>query len=285
MALQPHLVALVLLSAILHATWNALVKNSGGDRFLTMVFVVGVGTVFGIPLIPFIPLPHPDSWPYLIASTLLHNGYYVILILTYRVGDLSQVYPLARGTAPLLVALLAAYFAGETMGYGGIAGVALVSVGIVSLMFVGGVPRGDAQKPIFLALGTSVFIGAYTVVDGLGMRLAGPPLGYILWLNILEGFPFIIAAYFLRHRHNVDGFFQRQWKTGLAGGIMAIVAYGLVLYALSQGAMAYVVAMRETSVLFVAIIGSLILKETFGKVRIISAVVIVIGLVTLQLSG
>jgi len=285
MALQPHLVALVLLSAIMHATWNALVKNSGGDRFLTMVFVVGVGTVFGIPLIPFIPLPHPDSWPYLIASTLLHNGYYVILILTYRVGDLSQVYPLARGTAPLLVALLAAYFAGETMGYGGIAGVALVSVGIVSLMFVGGVPRGDAQKPIFLALGTSVFIGAYTVVDGLGMRLAGPPLGYILWLNILEGFPFIIAAYFLRYRHNVDGFFQRRWKTGLAGGILAIVAYGLVLYALSQGAMAYVVAMRETSVLFVAIIGSLILKETFGKVRIISAVVIVIGLVTLQLSG
>jgi drug/metabolite transporter (DMT)-like permease len=285
MALQPHLVALVLLSAIMHATWNALVKNSGGDRFLTMVFVVGVGTVFGIPLIPFIPLPHPDSWPYLIASTLLHNGYYVILILTYRVGDLSQVYPLARGTAPLLVALLAAYFAGETMGYGGIAGVALVSVGIVSLMFVGGVPRGDAQKPIFLALGTSVFIGAYTVVDGLGMRLAGPPLGYILWLNILEGFPFIIAAYFLRHRHNVAGFFQRRWKTGLAGGILAIVAYGLVLYALSQGAMAYVVAMRETSVLFVAIIGSLILKETFGKVRIISAVVIVIGLVTLQLSG
>jgi drug/metabolite transporter (DMT)-like permease len=152
-------------------------------------------------------------------------------------------------------------------------------------MFVGGIRRGDAQKPIYLALGTSVFIASYTIVDGLGMRLAGPPWGYILWLNILEGFPFIIAAYFLRHRHDVGGFFERRWKTGLAGGILAIVAYGLVLYALSQGAMAYVVAMRETSVLFVAVIGSLILKETFGKIRIIASMIIVAGLVTLQLSG
>ncbi len=285
MALQPHLVALVLLAAITHATWNALVKTSGDDRFLTMVFVVGVGTVLGTPLIPFIPLPHPDSWPYLMASTLLHSAYYVILIMAYRIGDLSQVYPLARGSAPLLVALLGAYFAGETLNFGGMVGVGLVSVGIVSLMFVGGIPRGEAQKPIFLALGTSVFIASYTIVDGLGVRLAGPPWGYILWLNIFQGIPFIIAAYFLRHRHDVNGFFERRWKTGLAGGMLATAAYGLVLYALSQGAMAYVVAMRETSVLFVAVIGSLILKETFGKVRIIAAMVIVTGLITFQLSG
>ena len=285
MALQPHLVALILLAALTHATWNTLVKTSGDVRFLTMVFVVGVGTVLGIPLIPFVSAPHPDSWPYLLASTLIHNGYYVFLIMAYRVGDLSQVYPLARGTAPLLVAFLAAYFAGETLGAGGMVGVALVSIGIISLMFVGGIPRGDAQKPIILALGTSVFIAAYTIVDGLGMRVAGPPLGYILWLNIFEGIPFIIAAYFLRKRHNVDGFFQRRWKAGLAGGVLAIVSYGLVLYALSQGAMAYVVAMRETSVLFVAVIGALILKETFGKVRFAASVIIVVGLVTLQLSG
>ena len=283
MPLQLHLALMVLAAAVIHASWNAVVKASG-DRFLTFAVIAATGTGLGILVAPFVDLPPAPAWPFLIASAIIHNGYYVFLLLSYRFGDLSQVYPLARGTAPLIVTLLAAYFADEVPSPGGMAGVAMVSLGIISLMFTNGRPRGADLTPILLALVTALFIASYTVVDGLGMRHAVTPWGYIVWLNILEGIPFIIGVVLLR-RGDIGPFLHSRWKTGFGGGLLVILAYGIILYALSQGAMAHVSALRETSVLFATLIGVVVFGEPLGWRRVACAAVIVAGMITLQVSG
>ena len=283
MGLQLHLAGLVLLAALAHATWNALLKASG-ERFLTFAVVAGTGTAIGCVMALLVDIPDPAAWPYLAASMVIHNGYYVFLILAYRAGDLSRVYPLARGAAPLLVAVLAAATVGEVLGTGAWAGIGLVSLGIASLCFTGGGLAGEDFKPVLFALGTALFIAAYTVVDGIGIRLAGTQLGYIAWLNLLEGIPFMTAVVLLRRREVVP-FIRGHWVSGVLGGFLATIAFGLVLYALSLGAMAYVAALRETSVLFAALIGAIALREPFGRVRIAAALVIVTGIVLLQLAG
>ncbi len=288
MALQLHLVAMVLLAALLHATWNAVVK-AAGDRFLTFTAVRGTGTLIGLALVPLVPLPAPESWPYLIASIAVHNFYYVVLLQAYKFGDLSHVYPLARGVAPLTVAMLAAAFAGEVPTAGGAFGIALVSAGLASLMFAGGRPpvlgsEGDGAKAVGYAVLTGLFIAFYTVVDGLGIRSAGTALGYIVWLNAGEGIPFMIAAVATRPAE-IAPFLKANWRRTVGTGCLVVAAYALVLYALSEGAMAHVSALRETSVLFAAAIGALFLKEQFGRIRIAAAVVIVAGVVMMQTLG
>jgi drug/metabolite transporter (DMT)-like permease len=287
-ALQLHLVILVLLAALLHATWNAVVKASG-DRFLSFTAIRGTGTILGFLALPFVPLPAAESWPYLVASVAIHNFYYVVLLQAYRFGDLSHVYPLARGVAPLTVAVLAAAFAGEVPHTGGAFGIALVSAGIISLMFAQGPPsalgrEGDGLKAVLLALGTGLFIAFYTVVDGLGIRAADTSIGYIAWLNAGEGIPFMIAAAATR-RPELAPFLKANWKRTTGTGLLTIAAYGLVLFALAQGAMAHISALRETSVLFAAIIGTLVLKESFGRLRVAAAVIIVAGVILMQVAG
>lgn len=288
MALQLHLVVLVLVAALLHATWNAVVK-AAGDRFLTFTAVRGTGTVVAICLLPLVPVPAPESWPYLIASVAIHNFYYVVLLQAYKFGDLSHVYPLARGIAPLTVAVLAAALAGEVPTAGGSFGIALVSAGLASLMFAGGRPpvlgkEGDGAKAVGFAVATGLFIAFYTVVDGLGIRASGATFGYIVWLNVGEGIPFMMAALATRPAE-IGPFLKANWRRTTSTGLLAMAAYGLVLFALSQGAMAHVSALRETSVLFAAAIGALFLKEPFGRVRIVAAAAIVAGVVIMQTLG
>ena len=288
MALQLHLVLLVLLAALLHAIWNAVVK-AAGDRFLTFTAVRGTGTVVAICLLPLVPVPEPQAWPYLIASIAIHNFYYVVLLQAYRFGDLSHVYPLARGIAPLTVAELAAALAGEVPTAGGAFGIALVSAGLVSLMFAGGRPpvlgrEGDGAKAVGFAVATGLFIAFYTVVDGLGIRVSGTAFGYIVWLNVGEGIPFMAAAIATRPKE-VAPFLKANWRRTTSTGLLAMAAYALVLFALSQGAMAHVSALRETSVLFAAAIGALFLKESFGRIRFAAAAVIVAGVVMMQTLG
>ncbi len=288
MALQLHLVALVLVAALLHATWNAVVKVSG-DRFFSFTAIRGTGTVLGLCLVPLVPIPAPESWPYLVASVAIHNLYYAVLLQAYRYGDLSHVYPLARGIAPLTVAGLAAAFAGEVPTFGGLFGIALVSAGLVSLMFAGGRPpslgeEGHAAKAVGFAIATGLFIAFYTVVDGLGIRASGYAYSYIVWLNVGEGIPFIVLALATKPRE-IGPFLQANWKRTTSTGLLVIAAYALVLFALSQGAMAHVSALRETSVLIAAAIGALFLKEPFGRVRIVAAAAIVAGVVLMQTVG
>ncbi len=290
MTLQLNLVFLVLLAAVLHASWNAFVKASG-DRLLNFTAIRGTGTIIGMVAAFFVPLPAVDAWPYLVAGVVIHNAYYVVLLQAYRFGDLSHVYPLARGIAPLTVAVLAALFAGETPSPNGIAGIAMVSLGIISLMFAAGPPggnkagaKGATRKPVLLAVATGLFIASYTVVDGLGIRLGATALGYIVWLNVGEGIPFMLWAAVTR-RKEMTVFLKAYWPRTTGGGVMMVMAYALVLYALSEGAMASVSALRETSVLFAALIGVVFLGEPFGRLRIVSAALIVAGVVLLQVAG
>jgi drug/metabolite transporter (DMT)-like permease len=283
MTLQLHLVFLILLAAVVHASWNAVVKASG-NRFLTFTLIHFTGTALGVLVAPFVDFPEPQVWPYLILSMIIHNIYYVFLMLCYRYGDLGEVYPIARGSSPVLVAVLAFYLAGEIPSQNAMAGIGLVSIGIVSLMFAKGRPTRAGLLPIALAMTTGVLISSYTVVDGLGLRAGGSPWPYIVWLNMLEGIPFAIWA-MARHRKELAPFLKAKWKPGIGGGCLTIIAYGLVLYALDQGAMAHVSALRETSVLFATIIGTFILKEKFGFRRVLSAALIVGGVVLLQVSS
>ena len=288
MALQLHLVVLVLVAALLHATWNAVVKASG-DRFLTFTAVRGTGTLIGLALVPLVPVPAPESWPYLIASVAIHAFYYVVLLQAYRFGDLSHVYPLARGIAPLTVAVLAAAFAGEVPTAGGTFGIALVSAGLVSLMFAGHPPpvlgkEGDGAKAVGFAVATGLFIAFYTVVDGLGIRAAGAALSYIVWLNVGEGIPFMVAAVATRPAE-VGPFLKAHWRRTTATGVLVVAAYALVLYALSQGAMAHVSALRETSVLLAAAAMRTRPNGSFRNTVPMAAAAIVAGVVAMQVLG
>ncbi len=215
---------------------------------------------------------------------IVHYFYYGFLLLSYRVGDLSHVYPLARGSAPLMVALGALIFAGEVLGGLATAGLLLASAGIMCLAFERGLPRGADSKPILFALGTGICIAGYTVVDGLGVRASGAPLSYIFWLSLLEGVPFTIWL-LARRRKSLAGLSGRSWRIGIFGGVLSTLAYGLVIYALSRGGMAHVSALRETSTLFAALIGAYVLKEAPGSAgrRIAAAGLVAAGVITLQL--
>ncbi len=283
MTLQFHLVLLVLLAAVIHAFWNAVVK-SAGDRVLTMTLIHFTGTVVAAFVLFFVGFPEPAVWPYLLLSVVIHSFYYVFLLLSYRVGDLSQVYPIARGSSPLLVVVLAMGMAGEMPSPGVIAGVSLVSVGIISLTFAQGRISRSGLVPIGLALTTGALIASYTVVDGLGVRAGSSPWVYIAWLNFLEGIPITLWAV-TRRRRQIAPFLSAHWKTGVLGGLLALLAYGAALYALNQGAMAHVSALRETSVLFATVIGAVILKEGFGWRRMAAAALITTGIFVLQVMG
>ncbi|MBC8338368.1 MAG: EamA family transporter [Alphaproteobacteria bacterium] len=285
MALQWHLMVLVLLAAVLHASWNAVVKSSG-DRFLSFTAIRATGTLIAAGAAFFVPVPVVDAWPYLLAGVFVHNCYYVVLLQAYRFGDLSHVYPLARGIAPVTVAVLAALFAGEVPNAGGMTGILLVSVGIISLMFAGRQgeqTKSNNLKAVLLAIATGLFIASYTVVDGLGIRLGETVFGYIVWLNVGEGIPFMIAAVLMRPKE-LRPFLKVHWPRTTGTGLLVVAAYGLVLYALSQGAMAHISALRETSVLFAALIGVVMLHEPLGWRRIVAALIIAAGVILLQVS-
>lgn len=275
-----HVAALVLLAALMPAGWNALVK-AGEDRVLTMAAVTGVGAIAAALALPLVPAPAPASWPFLALSGLLHVGYFFFLLQAYRVGDLSHVYPLARGMAPLLVALGASVFAGEPMRAREVGGLLLLAAAIGSFAFEGAWSGRRDRRPVLFAMGTAVVISAYTLVDGLGVRRSGSPLGYILWLLVVDGVPLMLYAVATR-RERIGAYLRAYWGRCLAGGVMCAAAYGLVIWALGLGAMAYVSALRETSVIFAAAIGSLILREPFGRRRVVAATLVVAGIIVMH---
>lgn len=279
MALDLSVAGLVLLAAIFHASWNAIAKSSG-DFLLTFSVLSGVAGVAGAMLAVASPMPAPESWPYIAASTLVQFAYYAFLNFAYRVGDLSVVYPLARGSAPALVAIGGAIFAGEALGGQTLAGVLVVSLGIASLAFTS--RRGQSEPlAIVYAFATGLTIGTYTVIDGLGVRLSGSPGGYVGWLFMAAGGLTFLFITLLKGRGSVR-IYAPYLARGTIGGILVIAGYGMVVWALSLGAMAPVAALRETSVIFAAIFGAVFLSEPFGRSRIIAATVVVAGLFVLN---
>jgi drug/metabolite transporter (DMT)-like permease len=285
MALDFGVIALVLLAAVLHASWNALVK-SGGDRLVVLALVIVTPGVISALALPLVAAPEAASWPYLLASALIHYLYFAALFWAYEHGDLSQVYPIARGSAPLLVAVGAWLLAGEALTTPEWLGVLVVSVGIVSLAWRRGgwqsaAWRDGELKAVGFAVLTGLTIAGYSVADGMGVRRAESELGYILWLFAFK-WPPLLAWALWRRRGRWQSAFRPYLRRGLFGGLLTGAAYGTVIWCMSLGPMAHIVALRETSVLIAAAIGTLLLKEPFGRHRIAAAAVVAAGAVLLN---
>jgi drug/metabolite transporter (DMT)-like permease len=283
MPLDFGIAALVLLAAALHASWNAFVKVSG-DKLVLMAVVMGFSGLPMVFVMPFVPVPEPASWPYLAVSLVVHWFYYGFLASAYRFGDLSQVYPVARGSAPLLVAAGAWALAGEALGTGGLIGIAIVSLGIMSLAWRRGSIADGSAKPVSFALMTGLCIAVYSVADGMGVRRTAEPFSYISWLFVLDMPPVLLATAWLR-RGRVAEAFAPSLLPGFVGGLCAAGAYAIVIWAMSRGAIAHVVALRETSVILAALIGTLSLGEPFGRRRVAAACTVAAGAALLQLTG
>jgi drug/metabolite transporter (DMT)-like permease len=238
------------------------------------------GITVSIPLVIVAALPRSSCWPYLLASIAIHVFYNLLLMQCYRLGEFSQVYPLARGISPLVVTILAAVFVHEHLALPQIGGVIVVSAGLAFLVFGG---RRPGRGAFLAAVGTGLTIAAYTTVDGVGVRLSASPVGYIGWLMILESLcvPMFAAV---RRRHVLLKQPPRILLSGLAAGALSVLAYGLVLWAQTRGALAPIAALRETSVIFGAIIGTLVFREPFGRTRITATVLVVAGIVLLNVA-
>ena len=273
----------------MHASWNAILKSDESDRLATFGVIMTTGTVMGLCAVPFLPWIDPAAWKYLVSSVLIHVLYYTFLLKAYSYGDLSHTYPIARGLGPLLVALVSGRFIGEHLRTQDIVGVLLLSFGLVSLAMPlrNVVPRPGSRHGLatLFAVLTGITIAAYIIADGLGVRSAGPTfehrLSYIAWLCVVEGPWLLVLAIVIRPK-SVWTHLRRTWWRGVMGGVIANVGYGIAIYALVLGPMAHVAALRETSVLFGALMGTLLLGEPFGVRRVAAAVVIVVGLVLMN---
>ena len=272
----------VLGAAVLHAAWNALVKQ-GGDPFLRLAVVDLTGSAICLPFLLVVPPPVAAAWPWLLASVAIHVGYCATLCLAYRFGDLSQVYPVARGVAPPLVAVLAWVVAGEAPSWSGLAAVALISAGILVIAF-GRRAGGQGARPIVLALLCGGCIGAYTICDGLGIRAAQGTFEYIVWFFFLDGLPFGLGVLWLS-RHRLRAALPSVLLPAVSGGALSFLAYGLVIWAMRTTPMAYVSGLRETSVILATIIGTRFMGEPFGKERITAACIVAGGIGLLKLAG
>ena len=274
-------ILLVLMAAVLHAFWNAVIKGAS-DRLLTMG-LINLGHFLPSLIMVYIYLPPArEAWPFLIASTLIHFFYYGFLLLSYRFGDLSQVYPIARGVAPVMVALGAQVFVGEVLPAAAWGGILLVSFGIGTLFL----DRTNGKIPapaIAAAILTGVTIASYSIVDGMGVRVSNSPLGYIGWLFLLES----IAGFgFLFHRRKIlASVTLKRYAIGLTGGLISGLAYGLAIYAKNLTTLGTVSAIRESSVVIAALIGIIWFSERPWQSRLIAALIVACGVILLATAG
>jgi drug/metabolite transporter (DMT)-like permease len=267
----------VLLAALTHATWNAIAH---GIKDQVVAFgLIGAGSiVVAVPIVVLAPFPLGPCWPYLLGSVAIHVFYNLLLMRSYRYGEFGQVYPLARGISPLVVTGLAALFAAERPSPPQLVGVLVVSSGLAVLVLAG---RRPGRPALLAAMGTGLTIAAYTTVDGIGVRLSGSSLGYIGWLMLLESL--CVPAWALaRRRHDLRGLSSRVLGAGVSAGALSVLAYGLVLWAQTRGALAPIAALRETSVIFGAIIATVAFREPFGRYRIVATVLVVAGILLLE---
>ena len=275
--------AAVLFAAACHAGWNAAIKRTIDPLATTVLIAIGAG-IAALPGVPFVGWPAPAAWPWLIASVAIHLFYFAGLIESYRAGDLGQVYPIARGSAPLMTAMVTTLFVDEPLSLFGWSGIVLLASGVMLLSLRGGrdLARLD-RRAVGAALFTAVTICAYSVVDGVGARLAGPgnANAYSVWLFIAIA-PVVAAYGFARSGRGLVAAMAPHWKIGLGGGALAVVSYSIAIWAITVAPIAIVAALRETSVLFGAIIAVALLGEPLRAGRIVAALMIVAGLVLIR---
>lgn len=280
--METHVMAMVVLAGVLHAAWNAFLKSSG-DKLATLALIEGSAGIIALGALPFVPFPAAAVWPYLAASFLIHIGYHLLLVGSYHIGDLSHVYPIARGSGPLLVALVSVAVLGESMTRTGLLAVIIIGLGVMSLAFTKGAEGFRDPRPVIFALGTGCLIAAYTIVDGLGARQAGSPHGYTLWLFALNG-PALVLILLLRRRGGTLRLLRQNWRLRLVAGVMSLVSYWLVVWALTLAPLALVAALRETSIVFAVLFGVVFLKERLSLVQLTVIATSLIGVVMLKLN-
>ena len=296
MTLTWSIVAAVLFGALLHASWNALVKSST-DKSLDTVLIHVVGSIVALPLALWLGWPQAESWPFIAASVTIHIAYYLLLTGAYQHGDLGLTYPLMRGTAPLLVALVSVATLGEHLSMAGWLGVVAVSAGVLLLGLPGRLvlANGDhdqaghqlRNKAIRFALANAVIIAIYTVIDAKGARASGNALQYVVTLFLLDGWPFAIIVLWRRGKAAqpyIRAYARKRWPVALGGAVASLGSYGIALWAMTQAPVATVAALRETSVLFAALLGAWLLKEKFTQRRVLGTLTIVAGVMALRLS-
>ena len=272
----------VLFAALCHAGWNALIKVGLDPLSTTTLISIGSGVV-ALLLLPFVGLPAWAAWPWLIASVVIHLFYFASLIEAYRTGDLGQVYPVARGSAPLMTATVTTLFIGEKLSLIGWGGIVALVAGVFLLSVHGGRDLAKIdRRAVGFALVTALTICGYSVIDGVGGRLAGDPNAYSLWLFV--GIALVMLPYALyRDGRDVIPAMQKYWRRGFAGGALQVLSYGIAIWAMTVAPIAIVATLRETSVLFGAVIAVAVLKEPLRAVRIAAALLIVCGLVLIRL--
>ena len=288
MALTWPVVLAVLFAAMLHASWNALIK-SGHDKALDTALVHFLGALIALPLMLWIGLPPRGAWPFIAASLVIHIGYYIALVGAYQHVELGLTYPIMRGFAPLLVALASGAFIGEAPSFVAWLGIVGITVGVA---LVGLAHPGEAlhhRKALAFAFTNAAIIALYTIVDGRGVRASvvddHGALRYVLTLFVLDGIAFPLMVWLRRTREGrreIVRYAARRWQVAALGGSASIGAYAIALWAMTRAPVASVAALRETSVLFAALLGTFLLKERFGVQRALGTCVIVGGVMALR---
>ena len=288
MALTWPIVAAVLCAALLHASWNALIK-SGNDKALDTALVHFLGALIALPFMLWLGPPPRAAWPYIAASLVIHIGYYIALVGAYQHGELGLTYPIMRGFAPMLVALASGVFIGEAPSPVAWLGIVGITVGVA---LVGLAHPGEAlhhRKALMFAFANAAIIATYTVVDGRGVRESvasdAGAIRYVLTLFVLDGIAYPLLVWLRRSaqgRREIVTYARRRWPVAALGGSASIGSYAIALWAMTRAPVASVAALRETSVLFAALIGTIYLKERFGLQRAIGTGVIVAGVMALR---
>jgi drug/metabolite transporter (DMT)-like permease len=273
--------SLVLLAALLHAAWNVIVK-SNADRLVSLTVLQTFMAAMGFGMVLVWGYPGHHVWPWALASGTLHLGYNLFLVRAYRHADLSVVYPIARGAAPLMTLLGSLVFTQDVVGLWMIAAVVILVAGLM-LTGLGNRSPGADPHALYYALGTACWIASYTLVDGIGARQSGNALGFAGVIFVFDGLFILVAALFMRGRSLLDGF-AANWQTGILGGAASCAAYGIAVWGMTKAPIASVAALRETSIVFVLLLSARVLKETLSWQRIVGGVMIVLGASLLRFS-
>jgi len=273
---------IVLCAAVIHAAWNALVK-ADGDRLRFLKIMLITQLILSLFLIPFVSIPAAEAWPYLVASSVVSVGYVLFLAQAYRSGDLSHAYPLARGTAPLIVATVSTMFLGEQLSLASQVAVLLIGIGITSLSLTRGAEGFRDLRMVAYAFGTGAFIATYTLLDGIGARAAGSAHGYVVWLSFVAALMIIAVILWLQRRDTASAS-RRTRITAIASGFAAYAATWVIIWAMTVAPVPLVSALRETGIVFAVGIGVVFFKERLNLVRLASIMTTLVGTAILKFS-
>ncbi|GLX54211.1 membrane protein [Streptomyces hygroscopicus subsp. hygroscopicus] len=275
--MTPLVTIAVLLAAVTHASWNAIAHRIT-DKLAGFVSIQAGGVLIGLLLVPFAAVPAAGAWPFLLGSAAIHLVYITLLMTSFRLGDFGQAYPIARGTAPLVVTVFAALFAHEVPDGQAAAGIGLVCAGLTGVALWGVRGRRPEWAVIGAAFATGLSIASYTVVDGIGVRTSGSSLGYLAWLMVVQGLAVPAYAVCCRWRRETVAVVRPFALLGLLGAALSVLGYGLVLWAQTRADLAPIAALRESSILVGAAIGAVFFRERFGAPRIAAAGLLVVGI-------